>query len=233
MTSPLAAASAAPAPALWLCLAASLVCLGLACAPTQGLILPRWRQGLARPAIRALTRALAFAGLAGAAACADEGWLIPLVIALMGAAEGMAALGGGVAPAALAPLLLAEAAAAALFARTGGGVGLVRAEPIRVAPVLALASGGVLAVRIWARRLGPAQTPVLVTLMAGAAAAATGFALPLSRWAAMAGGVGVFAALCLDPGASMGAPASPGRVGRLLLTYVALAAIAVSFTPFL
>ncbi len=91
------------------------------------------------------------------------------------------------APFGLPAFLLAQAAYIVVFIHAGGGVGMVRHEPIRFAGVLAATAGAVVVLRLILPKLGALKGPVLIYALAVVAMTFTAFALPWSRWPAMAG----------------------------------------------
>jgi uncharacterized membrane protein YhhN len=143
--------------------------------------------------LRTLVKALAVGALAVVAWLSGHVWLLAVGLTL--SALGDAFLAGDPKrrlPCGLVSFLLAHAAYIVVFLHAGGGVALIRAQPIRVSGLLAASAGAVIVFRLILPRLGALAGPVIVYMLALLAMVVAATALPVERWAAIAGAFAFF-----------------------------------------
>jgi uncharacterized membrane protein YhhN len=141
-------------------------------------------------ALRTVAKTLAVGAIAVIAWISGHVWLLAIGLSL--SALGDAFLAGDPKkwlPFGLVCFLVAHAAYIVVFIHAGGGIALFRAELIRFAGVLAATAGAVLVFRLILPKLGAMTAPVLIYMLAIVAMVFTAFALPWTRWPAMAGAV--------------------------------------------
>lgn len=180
--------------------------------------------------LRAALRCGALLMLAVAALAAARGFVLPVPVACLAAAEAAFCGADAAAGLAFAPAVLAEAGWIVLFLRLGGGATILRLQPLRLAGVLSAVSGGVFIVRRFTRSLGAAAGPFALSTLALAAAAAMSLTLPQPRWPAIAGAF----ALLLGRGL-LGAELARGSLlrgerGGFWLRYLGAAGITLAFS---
>jgi uncharacterized membrane protein YhhN len=144
--------------------------------------------------LRAVAKTCAVGAVALIAWLSGHGWLLAVGLTL--SAVGDAFLAGDPKrwlPLGLVSFLLAHAAYIVVFVHAGGGIGMFRVELVRFAGVLAATAGAVFVFRLILPRLGPMTAPVIVYMLAIVAMVFSAFALPWTRWPAMAGAVCFFA----------------------------------------
>ncbi len=138
--------------------------------------------------LRTLAKTLAVGAIAAIAWISGHVWLLAIGFSL--SALGDAFLAGDPKrwlPLGLISFLLAHAAYVVVFVHGGGGVAMFRTEVIRIAALLGCVAGAVVVFRLIMHKLGPMTGPVVVYMLAIVAMVFTAFALPWSRWPAMAG----------------------------------------------